>query len=68
MSQESLFNARLYLRQAYESLVLAYAAHELQEVEALKNAVFRGMITVENIALEHVAMDELTQSEIDVPF
>ena len=68
MSQESLFNARIYVRRAYESLILAYAEHELQELEALKNAVFRGMITVETIALEQLSLDDLAQDEVDVPF
>lgn len=68
MTQESLFNARFYVKRAYESLVLAYDAHELEELHALKNAVLRGLITVEVIAAEQLSLSELTQSESDAQF
>ena len=70
MSQESLFYALDYVRDAYEALVMAYSNEELEEIKMLKSAVLRCYVGLRDnydemrLPLPPVDADDM----IDAPF
>jgi len=70
MSQGSLFDASGYIQKAYDQLVLAYNAAELEEIAAVKQAVLRSFIGVREQAYEQLelpALDEVLADD-STPF
>ena len=70
MSQGSLFDASVYIRRAYDQLVLAYNEVELEEIAMLKNAVLRAYVGTRESAYEQISLDHPEQdvAETDAPF
>jgi hypothetical protein len=62
MSQMGLFDASVYVRKAYDALVLAYNEAELEEIAVVKSAVLRAYVGLEEAA--HAQL-ELPASEDD---
>lgn len=63
MSQNALFDAEVYVRKAYDALVLAYDRYELEELYMLKNAVLRGYVSLKVIQSEQLELDDVTRDE-----
>jgi len=70
MSQGSLFDASVYIRRAYDQLVLAYNEVELEEIAMLKNAVLRAYVGTRESAYEQIEFDHPTEDQtgVDAPF
>jgi len=66
MSQASLFDASVYVRNAYDALVLAYSHAELAQIQMLKEAVLRGYVSM--VEADHQQLLLGHPGEADVPF
>lgn len=62
MSQESLFDASVYVQRAYDALVLAYSEAELQEIAMLKAAVLRGYLDICRLRDGQLSLEDDTAS------
>lgn len=68
MSQDALFDASVYVRRAYDELVLAFDAVELEQLHTLKLMVLQTYVAIQEMSLVTIPAEQLNIDELNPPF